>query len=402
MENARPAPDAFMEALEVELLVRRMDTIVVKREADEQRIHAQYIFEVRHNRDRPSCAHCHRLVPPFFSEDAPRLGERRIVKGELDRWRQSEITELDLAVAGQARPNKVPKGIADFLGVLLADKTERNLRARFTRDDGFRALPRVSANDAVDLGCRPGRHLFDYEAVFLTGRILEPDWSQEFLCRQIECLEIGLDVGWQIFHAAIKAGNGDATFVIPHRTENFSQEPEWILGGAAKNAGMKITISADNLDVFVNEASQRGGHGRRLLIPHGRIANKRQVHFELSRIVANKPEQILGAAFLFALYHHGDRQWQLASNDFECAAGLNERHRLAFVVACATRDYDLAPIRQRFNARLERRRLPKIQRIDRLDVVVPVKQHSRACSAVRLANHDWVAGRRTHGRLKSD
>src|SRR5262245_37116388 len=360
MENARPAPDAFMEALEVELLVRRMDTIVVKREADEQRIHAQYIFEVRHNRDRPSCAHCHRLVPPFFSEDAPRLGERRIVKGELDRWRQSEIAELDFAVARQARPYKVTKGIADFLGILLADKTERNLRARFAGDDGFRALPRVSANDAVDLGCRPGRHLLDYQAVFFAGRILEPDRTQELLCRQIEGLEIGLDVGWQIFHAVVKAGNGDAAFIVPHRTKNFGQKPEWILCGAPENAGMKIAISTDDLDVFVYEASQRGCHSRRLLVPHGRIANERKVQFELSRIVANEAEQILGAAFLFALYHQRDRQWQLAGNDFECAAGLNERHRLAFVVACATRDDDLAAIRQHFNARLERRRLPQI------------------------------------------
>src|SRR4029450_6450730 len=279
MENARPAPDALVEALEVELFVRRMDAIVVKREADEQGVHPQHIFEVGHDRNRPSCAHCHRLVPPCFSEDAPLLGERPIFKGELDRWRQSEIAELDLAVAGQARPYKVTKGIADFLGVLLADKTERNLRARFARDDGFRAFPRVSANDAVDLGCRPGRYLLDYEAVFFTVRVLEPDRTQELLCRQIECLEIGLDVGWQIFHTIIKTRNGDAALVVPHRTENFGQKAKWILCGTPENAGMKIPISADNLDAFVNEASQRGGHGRRLLIPHGGIAYERQVQF---------------------------------------------------------------------------------------------------------------------------
>src|SRR5262249_6915200 len=87
MENACPAPDAFVEALEVELLIRRMDTIVVKREAYEQGIHPQHIFEVRHDRDRPSCAYCHRLVPAFFGEDPSRLGECRIIERKLDRRR---------------------------------------------------------------------------------------------------------------------------------------------------------------------------------------------------------------------------------------------------------------------------------------------------------------------------
>src|SRR5262249_34685134 len=165
---------------------------------------------------------------------------------------------------------------------------------------------------------------------------------------------------------------------------------------------MKIAISADDLDVFVNEASQRGGHGRRLLIPHGRIAYERQVQFKLSRVVANETEQILGTAFLFALYHHRDGQWQRAGNGFERAAGLNERHRLAFVVASATRDDDLATVRQRFNARLERRCLPQIQGIDRLDIIVSVEQHPRTWSAMRLADHTRMAGGRTNSRLKTD
>ncbi len=38
----------------------------------------------------------------------------------------------------------------------------------------------------------------------------------------------------------------------------------------------------------------------------------------------------------------------------------------------------LAPIRQRRDARLERRRLPQVERIDRLHVIMAIEQDARA------------------------
>ena len=82
---------------------------------------------------------------------------------------------------------------------------------------------------------------------------------------------------------------------------------------------------------------------------------------------------MLGAALLLAFHHHGDVERQLAGDRLEGAAGLDERHGLAFVVAGAARDDDLAATVERLDARLERRRLPQIERIDRLHVVMPVE-----------------------------
>ena len=109
---------------------------------------------------------------------------------------------------------------------------------------------------------------------------------------------------------------------------------------------------------------------------------------------------MLRAALLLALDHGGDRQRQLAGDRLEGAAGLDEGHRLAFVVAGPARDDDLAASGQRFDARLERRRLPLVQRIDRLHVVMAVKQHARAGNAVRFADHHRMALGRAHVGVK--
>src|SRR6185436_7408217 len=55
------------------------------------------------------------------------------------------------------------------------------------------------------------------------------------------------------------------------------------------------------------------------------------------------------------------------------------------------------------NGRLERRRLPQIERLCRLHVVVTVDQHClRAGSAAPLADDDGVSGRRVDLRLEAD
>ena len=100
---------------------------------------------------------------------------------------------------------------------------------------------------------------------------------------------------------------------------------------------------------------------------------------------------MLRAALLLALDHHGDVERQLAGDRLEGAAGLDEGHGLAFVVAGAARDDDFAPAVERFDARLERRRLPQIERVDRLHVVMAVEQDARRLPA-RLGRRRLPSG----------
>ena len=171
----------------------------------------------------------------------------------------------------------------------------------------------------------------------------------------------------------------------------LAKQPDRVLRRAAEHAGVQIAVGACDFDVLIDQPAQRGGHRRRLGVPHGGVADQRQVELELGGVVAHEFEQVLRAALLLALDHGGDRQRQLAGDRLEGAAGLDEGHGLAFVVAGAARDDDLAAARQRLDARLERRGLPLVERIDRLDVIMAIKQHARAGNAVGFAHHHRMA-----------
>jgi pimeloyl-ACP methyl ester carboxylesterase len=63
--------------------------------------------------------------------------------------------------------------------------------------------------------------------------------------------------------------------------------------------------------------------------------------------------------------------------------------QLAFVVGDAAREQLAVAARQ-----LERRRVPQLQRLGRLDIVVVVAQQRALAGAIRLAQHHRVAGAR--------
>jgi hypothetical protein len=128
--------------------------------------------------------------------------------------------------------------------------------------------------------------------------------------------------------------------------------------------------------------------------------------FKPSRVVAHETEQTFRAALLLALDHHRDVERQLAGHRLEGATGLHEGRRLAFVIAGAARDDDLAAAIERFNARLERGRLPQIEWIHRLHVVVTVEKNARrmatALPVAAFADHDRMSLGRPYSRVEPE
>src|SRR6185437_16593185 len=57
---------------------------------------------------------------------------------------------------------------------------------------------------------------------------------------------------------------------------------------------------------------------------------------------------------------------------------------------------------QRLDARFERRGLPLVQRVDRLDVIMAVKQHTRAGNPIRFSYHHRMPLGRTDVGGKTD
>src|SRR6476620_4711188 len=153
-QDSRPGADALVEALQVVLLVRRMDVVVVEAEADQEAVEAERALEIRDDRDRGAGADQQRLVAPFLGKRA--LGSRQWLHVPVERNRcpTGVLGEDGLAVARKPRGDIVAERLLDLLRVLTFDQAEGDLCGSFRRDHGFRALAGVAANDAVDVAGR--------------------------------------------------------------------------------------------------------------------------------------------------------------------------------------------------------------------------------------------------------
>ena len=123
-----------------------------------------------------------------------------------------------------------------------------------------------------------------------------------------------------------------------------------------------------------------------LRVPHFGVADQRQIRLQRLGVGGEEGGQGDRAGLLLALEQHRHVARQAAMGA-EGAAGLEEGHQLAFVVAGAARD-DPLTARPVGEARFERRGGPQGQRIGRLDVVMAVEQHARRVAGLRLGRAD--------------
>src|ERR1700742_1400917 len=112
-----------------------MHAVVIEREADEKRVHPEHVLEVGDDGDGAAGADSHRLLAPLLGQSRPRLVERWTVERELERRRQPEIAELDLAVRRQALAHEGAEAVADLLRILRANEAERHLRLGLAGND---------------------------------------------------------------------------------------------------------------------------------------------------------------------------------------------------------------------------------------------------------------------------
>src|SRR5947209_4763171 len=179
----------------------------------------------------------------------------------------------------------------------------------------------------------------------------------------------------------IKAGNGDVAVLVKDAAEDACQNPDWILRAAAKDAGMQIAVSGFDLDLVIDQSTQRGGYCRGVRVPHAGVANQREIGLELAPVLFKKWHEILRADFFFTFNDHGDVDRQRPGHGFPGPAGFDEGHQLALIVLGAARNDDFASIGVRGNRGLERRTVPKIERVNRLYVIMTIEQHVRPAFA---------------------
>src|SRR6516165_4725844 len=370
-----------------------MDPVVIKGKTDQKRVHSEYVLKVADNRNRTSGADRDGFLAPFLGQRVASFAKRRIIERHIKCRSTGEVAEFNSAVRRHTSADEFTERMADLLRVLCADQAEGHFRHRLAGNDGLSALPGIAGEDAVHFRGGPGRDLLDQHAVLFARRDLQSDRHEEFLRREIKAGKIGFDVGGKFRDTLVETGNSDRSVRPVQRRQDFGQHMDWISRGAAEQARMQVAIRASQPHLFINQTAKRGGDRRRCGVPHASVADQRQIALELLRMVADEAEQMLRAAFLLAFDQHRDVERKFAGHRLKRAARFNKRHRLAFVVASAAGDDDFAPVIEGVYARFEWRRVPKIERVDRLYIVVAVEEHARrlAISAVcALADDDWI------------
>src|ERR1700742_4478870 len=146
-----------------------MNIVVFETKADQHGVETKRALEIGDDRDRGARANQQRLLAPLLGKRAPRGGKRLHVPVERYRRPAGMVAELGAAILRQPHGHVVTERLADLEGILALDETERDLRGSFRRNNGFRALAGVTADDAVDVAGRTRGDLLDQQTIFLAG-----------------------------------------------------------------------------------------------------------------------------------------------------------------------------------------------------------------------------------------
>ena len=310
-----------------------------------------------------------------------------------------------LQSVGQTLLHELLDALQHLLGVLARHQPAGDLHRRLRGDHGLGADALVAAGDAVELHRRARPDLLEHAVAALARGLAQAHGAQELAGIEAEPSPLLELLGRGLPDAVVEAGDAHLAVVVVHLGHDPGQRPDRVHGGAAVAARVQIAAGAGDDELGAGEAAQLRRDRRRVLVPLAGVAHERQVGLHLLAVLGQEPRQRRRAALLLALEQHGDGDRRGAGHAPPGPHRLEEGHQLALVVLGAARHDDLAVGLVGGDARLERRRLPQLERVDRLHIVVAVEQHVRALAVERrlgVAHHHGMAGGRHHAGIEAD
>ena len=154
---------------------------------------------------------------------------------------------------------------------------------------------------------------------------------------------------------------------------------------------MQITIRTGDDNLLINQTAQGCGDGGGFGIPHARITNQCHIGSQSLTMGLHKSRQMRRTALLLAFHQNRQPERQVAGNGTIGPTGLDEGHDLTFIVTSPAGGDGLSAIRQSHHARLKRRCVPLVQGINRLNIVMAVKQSFLSGLAVRVTQNNRMA-----------
>ena len=170
---------------------------------------------------------------------------------------------------------------------------------------------------------------------------------------------------------------------VVERCEQLDHRGGRIGDRAAVNSAVQVHRGTGNAQLERQDPAQPVGKRRPAASDHAGIGDGRDIAAQFVAMFSQKRRQVRATDLLFAFDQedHVDGKFSVLSERFLDADDVREN--LAFVVGRAA-GIDHAG----FDARLERRRFPQIERIGGLHVVMAVDEHRRPARAMVAAGED--------------
>ncbi len=159
---------------------------------------------------------------------------------------------------------------------------------------------------------------------------------------------------------------------ILERGENLRERLQRVLHDAAKVARVQVGRGTAHGNLPADEPAQRRRQRRNALGEYRRVRHDDHVARQPLLFAREKWLEVRGADFFFAFDHDFDVDGQLAV-DAQVRLDRGDVHQALALVVDRAATVQLAVAHRR----VERRRRPQLERVDRLHVVMAVDQHRR-------------------------
>ena len=164
----------------------------------------------------------------------------------------------------------------------------------------------------------------------------------------------------------------DAAVGALERGDDRGQRVGRVVDHPAVHAGVEVDRRQLDVDLRVHDAAEADGDGRQVALEEPGVADDDHVGLEPVAVLGDPRLEARRAVFLLPFEHEGQVDRRRPADRAQGLEGAQVHHQLALVVRDAAADEPAVA-----DERLERRVLPQVEGVDRLDVVVAVDDDGR-------------------------
>src|SRR5262249_37033530 len=219
-----------------EILIWRMRPTIRQRQTEQQRFHAEYVPEIRDDRNAAAFANERWvLVKRFLQRALRRFAKLAVRIGQIPRAVMTAL-HVQLHSRGTVFFRMFLPEIDNHVGVLIWNEPERQFRHRVTWQNGFRSRPLITTAHAINLRRRPRPDSLQRAE----SRFAKKRWRLCF----IEHFGIGMDRKifpglalpiLQRHHVIKKAWNCNPAIPVVQTGKQFRQSRSRVRNRATKN-----------------------------------------------------------------------------------------------------------------------------------------------------------------------